>query len=360
MSIVVQLVISIVFAFCTIVILKQMYHLHNTDLGFAIKNRGAVIVYTKIDLEMLNNKIRQIPEITETVAGFGPLIPRMYRSSFSVLDWDDKPENADRINIENISVSKEFIEYYEIKTVEGEFTYDGTDRTYINESAAKAFGWHTSVGKSCNRMSVDGVVRNIYDMSPTVPANPACYEIRRKRADMPSILFRFNDDAWKTCRKKIEEIVMTEYPNNDYKISNTEEEYDKFLKSENALLRILTLVSLVCVIICVFGFVSMVSLTCEERRKEIAIRKIHGATIKDILDIFFKEYLTLLAVGALIAFPAGYLIMKRWLENYVLQTEISVWIYAAILLSLIMAIILCVGGKVYRTSRANPADEVKS
>jgi ABC-type lipoprotein release transport system permease subunit len=198
-------------------------------------------------------------------------------------------------------------------------------------------------------------------MSTTVTAKPTCYEIPGKPWKDDAILFKFNDGAWKTCRKKIEEIIMKEYPHilKDYRISNTEEEYDKFLKSENALLRILTLVSLVCVIVCVFGFVSMVSLTCEERRKEIAIRKIHGATIKDILDIFFKEYLTLLIIGALIAFPAGYLIMKHWLESYVVQTEISAWIYVSILLTLIMAIVLCVGGKVYRTSHANPAEEIK-
>jgi ABC-type antimicrobial peptide transport system permease subunit len=103
----------------------------------------------------------------------------------------------------------------------------------------------------------------------------------------------------------------------------------------------------------------MVSLTCEERRKEIAIRKIHGATIKDILDIFFKEYLTLLIVGALIAFPVGYIIMKSWLEGYVVQTEIHAWIYVAILLGLILTVIICVGKKVYRTSRENPAEAVK-
>jgi ABC-type antimicrobial peptide transport system permease subunit len=134
-----------------------------------------------------------------------------------------------------------------------------------------------------------------------------------------------------------------------------EEEYNKYLKSENALLAILTLVSLVCLTVCVFGFVSMVSLTCEERRKEIAIRKINGATVKDILDIFFKEHLSLLAVGALIAFPLGYIIMKRWLEHYVIQTEISAWIYVSILLALMLVIIMCVGGRVYKTSRENPA-----
>jgi ABC-type antimicrobial peptide transport system permease subunit len=104
----------------------------------------------------------------------------------------------------------------------------------------------------------------------------------------------------------------------------------------------------------------MVSLTCEERRREIAVRKINGATVKDILDIFFREYLALLAVGALIAFPAGYIIMKRWLEGYVLQTEMSLWVYVSILLALIMAIVLCVGGKVYKTSRENPINAINN
>jgi ABC-type antimicrobial peptide transport system permease subunit len=149
-------------------------------------------------------------------------------------------------------------------------------------------------------------------------------------------------------------------PQFNHYLSNLEENYDLLLKSENTLLKLLTILSLVCIIICVFGFVSLVSLTCEERRKEIAIRKINGATIKDILDIFFKEYIALLVIGAVIAFPAGYLIMKRWLEDYVVQTPINAWVYAVILLALIMSIILCVGWKVYKTSTENPAEVVKS
>jgi ABC-type antimicrobial peptide transport system permease subunit len=148
-------------------------------------------------------------------------------------------------------------------------------------------------------------------------------------------------------------------PQFNHYLSNLEENYDLLLKSENTLLKLLTILSLVCIIICVFGFVSLVSLTCEERRKEIAIRKINGATIKDILDIFFKEYVVLLIVGAVIAFPAGYLIMRRWLEDYVVQTPISAWVYAVILLALIISIILCVGWKVYKTSVENPAEVVK-
>jgi ABC-type antimicrobial peptide transport system permease subunit len=202
-------------------------------------------------------------------------------------------------------------------------------------------------------------------LSPVVPAKPALYTHTNFlfppfTGNDPTIMFKYNENTWNICRNKIEDIIKAEYPNSAFEIVSAEEEYSKYLKSENTLLQILSLISLICVIVCVFGFISIVSLTCEERRKEIAIRKIHGATIKDILDIFFKEYLTLLVVGALIAFPIGYLTMKRWLESYVIQTEISAWIYAVILLALIIAIILFVGGKVLKTSHTNPAEAVKS
>jgi len=103
----------------------------------------------------------------------------------------------------------------------------------------------------------------------------------------------------------------------------------------------------------------MVSLTCEERRKAIAIRKINGATVGNILAIFAKEYFLLLIIGSAIAFSAGYLIMQRWLENYVKQTSISAWIYLAILFVLALLIVLCVGWQVYRASIENPAEVVK-
>jgi predicted PurR-regulated permease PerM len=78
------------------------------------------------------------------------------------------------------------------------------------------------------------------------------------------------------------------------------------------------------------------------------------------LGTFAKEYFLLLLIGAAIAFPIGYIIMKHWLEQYMKQTTISAWIYFAILFALTFVIVLCVGWRVWRTSIENPADVVKS
>jgi hypothetical protein len=375
MSIAVQLVVSIVFAFCTAIILKQMYHLHNTDLGFAFKNRGLIYLQTDYgSVKMLNEKIKQIPEIEESLCGYNPLLPRLGWVNYRISEWEDREKDSKSFDIEQVFVSEQFVKYYEIELVGGDFLNESDDvkrDVLINESAAKALGWNIgeAAGKTFENYRVKGIVKNIYNLSPTIAAKPVFYchpdswydkSGKRYANDENSvILFRYSEGSWKTCLEKIRKIIAAELPDIPQSITNTEEEYNNYLKSENILLAILTVISITCVIVCVFGFVSMVSLTCEERRREIAIRKINGATVKDILDIFFKEHLTLLAVGALIAFPAGYIIMKRWLENYVIQTEMSAWIYVAILLALIMAIVLCVGGQVYRTSRENPIEAIK-
>ena len=363
-SVIVQLVISIGFAFCTIVILKQIYFLHHTDeLGFAFQNRGAVIINDKgVDSHVLANHMKQIPEITQVVDGMTNLVPPEGHTSLRFNSWDDKPANTGNINIEKMYVSSEYCNFYEFKLVAGEMLNDANSDSLvlINESAAKDFGWPNPVGKRFIGIKVKGVIKNIYNLGPTVPAKPVYYSAKGQSFGRSTVLFKYKDDMWKSCKEKIERLMKKEYTNFHYTIFNSEETYNGFLKSENALIKLLSFVSVICVVICVFGFVSMVSLTCEERRKAIAIRKINGATVGDILSIFAKEYFLLLIIGATIAFPASYFIMQRWLEQYVKQTDIPVWIYLSILFVLALLIVLCVGWRVYKTSSENPAEVVKT
>ena len=145
-----------------------------------------------------------------------------------------------------------------------------------------------------------------------------------------------------------------------YRLDSAEEEYNKFLQSENALIKLLDFVTVVCILISVFGIFSLVTLNCEQRRREIAVRKVNGATARMIIRMFFKEYMLLLCLAACIALPVGYLIMKPWLENYVIQTEISAWIYPVLLICLIFIITLCISWRIWKAAGRNPAEVIKS
>jgi hypothetical protein len=375
-SIVVQLLISIGFAFCTIVMLKQMYFLHHTnELGFTFKNSGSFIVYGD-NGQALANQMKQIPEITEVIYEKGLLIllPQGGRGSQDITEWDDKTAEMEKISLERMFVSPDYVAFYNFQLIEGEMLTDDDSESMIllDENAVKAFGWHEPVGKhfSDGNYTVKGVIKHVYNFAPTVPAKPVFYlksppdretVIRSfpdgTRAYGRIILFKYHEGLWKSCIEKIEQLkedIVTDT------IYNAEDEYNKYLKSENALIRLLSVVATICVLICVFGFVSLVSLSCEERRKSIAIRKINGATTGDIISIFLKEYFLLLLAGAIIAFTTGFFIMQRWLENYVKQTNIPAWIYVLIICAMALVIILCVGWRVFKASVENPAEVVKS
>ena len=157
----------------------------------------------------------------------------------------------------------------------------------------------------------------------------------------------------------VDNIMTTHYPNIQYNIEYTEDYYNKSMRSENNLMRMLLTVTILSILMAVFGIYSIVSLACVQRSKEIAIRKIHGATMGDILLIFIKEYGILVLSAAVVSFIIGYLIMNRWLMQYSNRVCISVWVYIAILLGISLLISVCVGFRVWKAARKNPAEVIK-
>ena len=86
----------------------------------------------------------------------------------------------------------------------------------------------------------------------------------------------------------------------------------------------------------------------------------NGAETGHIMKTFLLKYMFLLLIASVIAFPIGYLIMKPWIEGYVLQTSIDFWIYPVIWLALALLIITCTGWRIWKAANQNPAVVVKS
>ena len=99
---------------------------------------------------------------------------------------------------------------------------------------------------------------------------------------------------------------------------------------------------------------------CEQRRKEIAIRKVNGATVWSILFLFFREYLIMLCIAALFAFPITYVIIKQWILNYVRQVSISPLPFILILIGLALTVIAGISWRVWKAANENPAEVIKN
>ena len=245
---------------------------------------------------------------------------------------------------------------------------DQKDKVMINEAAVREFGWRDPIGKyfqkfDSTRLQVIGVIRDFCKESPTIPVKPIMFTVQEYYYSISSsgmLLFKFHEGQWPECKRRIDALIKEKHPEfTFYRLDSAEEEYDKFLQSENALIKLLDFVTVVCILISVFGIFSLVTLNCELRRKEIAIRKVNGASVGTIVRMFFKEYLLLLCVAAAIALPVSYLIMKTWLENYVIQTTIPFWIYLILFISLVMITVTCIYWRIWKAASKNPAEVIK-
>ena len=371
-SIAFQLAIGLLVTFCIIVMMKQIYFLTNTDLGWERKNIASInLLYPDKDFETIADKIKQFSCTKEVITGHCCLLPKSSGFSQSFKNWDGKEDGMKSIDMLSLWNCEKIVSFYNLQLLEGEMVKPTeTNKIMINESAVKALGMSEPIGKKLyldNRAwTITGIIKDFHITAPTEPVQPYTLitEDILKNSGFSigkgQILIKFHDGKWKELKQQIDSIFNREYPEVRYKLFNTEEEYAGYLKSENALVKLLSFVAVVCVLIAAFGIFSLITLSCEQRRKEIAVRKVNGATIRNILIMFVKEYMLLLTIAAVIAFPVGYVLMKLWLENYVERTVISAWIYFAIFGGIMIVIFACIGWRVWQAARLNPAEVIKS
>ncbi|UBD72330.1 ABC transporter permease [Bacteroides cellulosilyticus] len=372
LSITFQLMIGILVTFCIIVMMKQIYYLTNTDLGWERKDIASInLLYPDNDFEAIADKIKQFSCTREVVSGHCCLLPQSSGLSQTFTNWDGKEDAVKSIDMRCLWNCEKTVSFYNLKLLAGEMVKSTeTNKIMINESAVKALGMSDPIGKKLYQQTqastIVGIIKDFHITAPTEPVQPYVLVARDILKGMGfsigkgQILIKFHDGKWKELKNRIDSMFTYEYPEVRYRLYNTEEEYAGYLKSEDALIKLLSFVAMVCVLIAAFGIFSLITLSCEQRRKEIAVRKVNGATIRDILIMFVKEYMLLLVIAGVIAFPVGYVLMKRWLENYVEQTVISAWIYFAIFGGIMIVIFACIGWRVWQAARQNPAEVIKS
>ena len=234
------------------------------------------------------------------------------------------------------------------------------DKVVINQSLAKKLGYEHPVGSIVKdwidkEYTIIGVVNDLYGDSPVEPPTPILYKITDRYTDFS---FRYAPGKRGEAEKKVSEILSPKL-GKTFDITDMEETYRSYTEQDRIFLKLLYLLSFICLLSSFFGIYSMVSLACEQRRKEIAIRKVNGAGMGSLLSLFLKEYYLLLAVASLVAFPVGYLFIKPWIEHFVLQTPVSWWIFAGIFFCVAVLMTLIIVVRIWRTIHINPASELK-
>ena len=392
----VQLFISIVFIFCTVVMAQQINLLKQDDWGMRIEGSCILNLLGSYD-ETANIEVKYIGQlaameanapILEAKAGVAmhvrelPMVEEVLENNHALIGdtpffmWGVKvasKRDGEQHDIHYRMQMDPCSPYYGLKTVEGCIPHSdsiGYNDVIITEAMRDTLCLgNNAVGKTIywfdrewvDACNVVAVVKNVY-----VPGSRNVGQVFRSKAVLESnwpnnyICIAFAPKMRREFAAAIDNIMTTYYPNIQYSIDYTEDYYNKSMRSENNLKRLLVIMTIASILVAVFGVYSIVSLTCVQRRKEIAIRKIHGATVWNVLLIFAKEYGSLVFAASITSFIIGYLLMHEWLMQYPNRVSIAPWLYVAILLGMSLLIALSVGSRVWRTARENPAEVIKS
>ena len=112
--------------------------------------------------------------------------------------------------------------------------------------------------------------------------------------------------------------------------STVEDDYKVMYKSELRTMKILSIFSILSLFLSVLGIVGMVLFMVETRTKEIAIRRINGAETKDIIFLFMKNFVKIVAFSSVLSIPMCIIILQRWIQTYTFRTSLSWWVFALV------------------------------
>jgi putative ABC transport system permease protein len=367
-----QFVISISLIISTGIILNQLRFMKNKDLGFDQKN---VIVIrtsegeTRKSIESIKEEFKKIPGVLS--AGLTSQVPGREASVSPYVPEGFSATEAQLMK--NIDVDQDFIPTLGIDIIAGrnfstEFGTDATDAIIINETAAKKFGWTDPIGKKIENFSgeeiedrstrtVVGVIKDIH-MSSLHSLIMPLY-INNESDDLDLITLRLNPSNIRGTLDLLKNKWRELYPNQSFDYYFFDDSWQRLYESEDRLSRIFSSFTIFAIFIACLGLFGMASFTAEQRTKEIGIRKVLGASVSGVVVLLAKDFLKLVILANIIAWPIAYITMRRWMQSFAYRAGIGIWMFVLTAVLAVGIALFTVSFQSIKAAVSKPIDAIK-
>jgi len=366
-----QLAVSVVFIIATSVITMQLRYVNHKDLGF---DHHSVIQLSGLNPLMRDNQrtallheLAAIPQIENfTTTGFFP----QHDANNLIVDveWPEKPLH-ERPAFEKIEVDHLFAETFHLKMIQGEWLVEGERRKIVlNEEAVRVMGLSdpvgsivsmypaliSSAGTSMQEYEVAGVVADFHTLSLRSPVYPAIF--RNDGFDTYMYIRVVSGHEQEVMRRIRAILPDIDVDLTDASLTPLDELYDRLNHAEQTGLKLFVVLATVCLLISLFGIFAIAVASTRRRRKEIAIRKVSGATTVDVVRMFLREFTGFLLTAGIIALPIAYGLMNKWLQGYAYHTGIPWWLLSLVIVIMAAIVLTTVLRHVIKAANQNPAE----
>ncbi|HEY8969406.1 MAG TPA: FtsX-like permease family protein, partial [Puia sp.] len=365
--VVLQFSISVALIISTVVIYNQLHYLHNRDIGFNRENLLYIPMPEVGDLrnnaDALKSALKQSPQIGDyTIIGDLPT----NLSASAPLTWRGM-EKGSLVICDRFNVDDNFARTFDIRMASGRFysrEFKENDSEYVvNETAARAMQMDpaSAVGKMITVRGQEGVIIGVvkdFNFKPVFqPIEPL---VIRHRAQGDYLVIRTAPGAMQKTLASARECFQKVYGNNPFSYGLVDQDLDHLYSSETRMGSIFNIFSILSILLSCLGLFGLATFATQRRAKEIGIRKVLGASRAGIVLLLTKEFLQLVALSLLIAFPIAWYVMRRWLQEFVYRIDINAWIFFAAGAAALIVAFLTVGYQTIRTATANPVNALKS
>ena len=364
-----QFTVSIVLIICVIFVHKQRNFMMNHEMGFNKECllQSQVSGYLATNREAVESKLKADAAVKDIAWGSGPFV------SDARMSWGRTLRGED-VSYQVYPVSWNFLQFMGIDIVEGRdfkeadeqghgiYIFNETARDKYNITLEDQIGGHdeqiVEIAGFCKdfnfaslRQSIEPFAFYVYGKEPW----KSCDRIFIRTAagiDVPALMDR------------IVKILNDLDPNlgkgMSYEVKPFEQAIENQYKKENNLSTLVTLFTVLAIVISLMGVFGLVMFETEHRRKEIGVRRVHGATVKQILAMFNSRFVKIVLVCFVIAVPISVFVMHRYLEGFAYRVPLHVWVFAVALIAVLSVTIAVVTLRSLRAATVNPVKSLRT
>ena len=376
--VVLQFTISIILIVGTIIIYQQIQHIKSRDLGFNKNNLLELTMqgdmnkhFESIRQDLVKTEIVENVSLTDHVAIYGG-------NNTDGLGWQAKPK-GNKILISWRSVGTDFFNTMGMKVLDGRnfyitdtLNYDIQNRAMranaiITESFAKLLGEGSAIGKTIYdendtmlRATVVGVVNDyVYGYMYGKP-DPVLFFCTSPRFENTMYVRTKEQTNTEDELTKIEAVMKKDNPAFPFEYKFVDDQFNNMFQEEMLMGKLSRVFAALAILISCVGLFGLAAYTAERRIKEIGIRKVLGASVVGLASLLSLEFLKLVMVSLLLAFPVSWWAMSKWLQDYPYRINISGWVFVIAGVLAVFIAIVTVSFQAIRAAVANPAKSLRS
>ncbi len=341
---------------------KQLDYTQNKSMGLKLENKVALAMNNQTltdHYESFRQLLLQDPDVKQVSAGFA-IPPTTSQMAFPV----DHPKNkGQKVNMELLFVKNHYVDAMELELLQGkkfsDFQNPHAQRIILNEEAVNALGFEDPLSETFMGSEIIGVVKNFHQHPLHMEIGPMVLATRETGQLMRQILIHFNTDD----REKMDAILtkacktMDSSINPEYKL--LEDRALGLYGKERKMAVIISILALTAICISILGLIGLTIFSTRKRTKEIAIRKINGASPASILGTLLSGYVKLIILAGIIAIPIAFHLLQKWLQIFAYTTSLSWWIFGLALAAALLVTFAAVSWHSIRAARKNPVESLR-